>query len=138
MIRLAKRPVGKRGLDENIVPMINIAFLLLLFFIVAGNLGKVKHPDIRLPSSVSEQTASKQKISLFLTRKGELMWNQRTITVAELPKLISQVALGPGNSLRLKADAHARAHHLIRVMEELKKNHVDRLAIITVQSEHDS
>lgn len=137
MIRLAKRPVSKRGLDENIVPMINIAFLLLLFFIVAGNLGKVKHPDIRLPSSASEQTTSKQKISLFLTRKGELMWNQRTITVAELPKLISQFALRPGASLRLKADAHTKAYHLIPIMEELKKNHIDRLAIITVQSEHD-
>jgi len=137
VIRLVKRPIGKRGLDENIVPMINIAFLLLLFFIVAGNLGKIKRPDIRLPSSVSEQTTSKRQISLFLTRKGELMWNQRTITVAELPKLISQLALRPGASLRLKADAHTKAHHLIPIMEELKKNHVDRLAIITVQSEHD-
>ena len=135
MIRLAKRPVSRRNLDQGIVPMINVVFLLLLFFIVAGNLGEVEHPDISLPASVSERLAAKQQTSLFLTQNGELLWGQRTIRISELPALISGTVMEPGNSFRLKVDARARAHYLIPVMDELKKNKVERLAIITVQSE---
>ena len=43
----------KRQLDDSMVPAINIVFLLLIFFMIAGHI-EARNADLQIPASSSE------------------------------------------------------------------------------------
>lgn len=135
MIKLNKARVSNVSLDKSIVPMINVVFLLLLFFLVAGNIGEAKHADIHLPLSMSENAFEQQPLSFILTQKGVLKYGSSIINIGELPKIISVNLVKPSQAVHLIADAKVNANLLIQVIDELKNNNIKRVSIMTMQAQ---
>lgn len=96
-MRFAKPP--RRALPESIVPMINVVFLLLIFFLMSARLAPPPALDVDLPQAEGEAQAI-DKASLYLSvdglamgaLQGDAIWP----ALAALPK---------GQMLTLHADA---------------------------------
>ena len=69
-------PRRRAASDDNLIPLINIVFLLLIFFMVAGQMQRPMAADIRLPDIDSQQPAQGD-IQLELTADGGLWLNQQ-------------------------------------------------------------
>ena len=54
MIRLSRPQARARDHDDKLVPMINVIFLLLMFFLIAGNLRPLFGKEQLVPRSLSE------------------------------------------------------------------------------------
>ncbi|MGK0445554.1 MAG: biopolymer transport protein ExbD [Bermanella sp.] len=100
---------SKLSSDDNMIPLINIVFLLLIFFMVAGQIKAQPDQAIALPTTKQLQAAQAQALRLELFSDGQLRFNGEAIDVAQLSKRIDLQASG---NLALFADGRVTAKQL--------------------------
>ena len=138
--------------DASLIPMINVVFLLLVFFVVAGT---VRAPDpIETVPPASERIAGAPlaRRTLHLGADGALALDGRTLGATSLavalarsfegdgPRSIdgdsvaADEADGPAAVLALRADANASFALLRETIEALRAAGVAEVELITVRA----
>nr|WP_275297928.1 biopolymer transporter ExbD [Marinobacter sediminum] len=114
--------------------MINIVFLLLIFFMVASQIG-APDGDIRPPQSSSQKPVPAGQVELSLTAGGDLLQQGQPLSIDQLPDLISDQASGGGLTVVLKADQTALAEDLDRVFAVLRSQGISLITLRTLNPE---
>jgi len=68
--------------EDNLLPLINLVFLLLMFFIAVGQMSSTSLPD--LPDSRSQQTPKQARADLVVKSSGDWFVDGQSITEAQL------------------------------------------------------
>lgn len=119
-------------LEGNMIPVINMTFLLLLFFIVVGNFSENINQNIKPPRSLSESLREPTVEELQLTRDGSLLWLGDVTTVPAWARSYTDDGLPVPRKIRLLADARTPAAVFLPILEDLKQLQVSRVALVTV------
>lgn len=123
-----RRPLG--GDDESILPLINVVFLLLIFFMVLGSITQADPFPIEPP--VSDATADAgEGATVYLAADGTLWVNGRTVALDRLGDALRGAR--PSTLVRIKADGRVDAVRLVAVMEGLKGAGIDTVRLLTAQ-----
>ena len=78
--------------DDNLLPLVNIIFLLLIFFMLAGVIAKQKDLyDVDLASATIEDYVEQNKNVLFISKDGLLILNDIKIDKADLKNKLGQL-----------------------------------------------
>lgn len=119
--------------EERILPLINVVFLLLIFFMLAGKLAASDPFEIAPPVSGSEAAAGVQDLTVLFGPGGSLALDGTIIAPAALEEAVAD-RLSANAALRvlLKADGRAEAHQVVAVMESLRAAGVERLTLLTL------
>lgn len=88
LININNNKKSKMNLDESMVPAINIVFLLLIFFMIAGKIEK-SSSDLLVPKSQNQTKYEKQKISININSSKEFFVNDEKLNTTLLEKLKS-------------------------------------------------
>lgn len=116
---------------EPIVPMINVVFLLLVFFLMSATLSVPEPVETRLPEAEGAGPAEGGMISLFLGRDGVAAFGAERGEAALKAALAMHRGEGAG-PLHLRADEGAPAEALTTLIAALAAAGVDELALITL------
>lgn len=133
MIRLGRPAPRAKDHDDKLVPMINVIFLLLMFFLIAGNLKPLFSEEQLIPLSGSEALPARERIELSLSRDGVLTWGGEAVDAARLGARLRAQPDGVPDALSLRADARAQAAALLPVLDALRGIGVQRIAIVTLR-----
>ena len=118
--------------DERILPLINIVFLLLIFFMVAGQLAASDRFTIEPPSSGSESTPEGQ-VTVLVGTDERLAVNGERVTVAALAETVStRLDAGTDRQVRVKADGRVPALRVVAIMEQLREAGAEGIDLLTV------
>ncbi|MGD9604086.1 MAG: ExbD/TolR family protein [Gammaproteobacteria bacterium] len=113
---------------ENTFFMLNVIFLLILFFIVAANF------DVQLqifpPKSSAMGELPPDAMQLTVNEEGVLYLNGEVIDRKELTREIK--ALGKGAELKLAADAKLEAVKVAEIIQEVSAAGIVKLVIVTL------
>lgn len=105
----------------NLVPLINVVFLLLIFFMLAGTLRSPAPFGLELPRSASGAAAERQPLEIILGRFGELALDGAPVEADALgPALESRFGDKPRFGVVLKADARAESGTMVDLLDELR------------------
>lgn len=131
-MRLA-RPRQPRDEDQSVLPLINVVFLLLIFFMVAGTLAAIDPFAVAPPVSDSEGPVEPGEIVVLLASDGRLALNGATIPEDAFAEAISaRRADGAAGTVRLKADGNADTADVVRVLDLLRQGGVERVRLLTL------
>lgn len=133
MIRLGRPAPRAKDHDDKLVPMINVIFLLLMFFLIAGNLKPLFSEEQLIPLSGSEALPARERIELSLSRDGVLTWGGEAVDAARLGARLRAQPDGVPDALSLRADARTQAAALLPVLDALRGIGVQRIAIVTLR-----
>lgn len=117
-----KRRIKKKN-DEseiNITPMLDIVFIMLIFFIVTTSFVKEISIDVNRPtkSPIKEQKKS-DVISVRILDSGQILIQERLISIdAVRANIESSLALKPQASVVVVSDRDADAGLLVRVIDQ--------------------
>lgn len=75
-------------LELGIMPLINLVFLMLIFFLVAGVIAEDQLPE--LPGNRVSQPQEEPRVDFTIDRSGQLLQDGQTIDLQELPALVTQ------------------------------------------------
>ena len=123
-----------RGDDEaqiNITPMLDIVFILLIFFIVTTSFVKEFGIDVNRPSSapVEEQQQS-ELIAIRIDDNDQIYFQDRLVDIrAVRANIESGLALQPDAAVVVIADRAADAGLLVRVVDQARVAGAERVSL---------
>lgn len=128
------RSDSKKDDDARILPLINIVFLLLIFFMVVGKLSVFEPFAVEPPASHSQGAAEPEEIVILIAADGSLALNGKRLEEAALKTAVADLmAKDKTAAVRLKADGGADAVRVIAVMETLRKAQVKKVRLLTLE-----
>jgi len=133
MFDLGSEHDRKKQSDDNMLPVINMTFLLLLFFIVVGNFSENYMKEIAPPES-SSQVLTREAEELSLSADGKLWWRGETTTLSNWASQLQAEGLSVPTRVSLRADGLTPASTIIPLIDELRLLKVTRVALVTVNS----
>lgn len=112
--------------DINMAPMIDMVFLLLIFFMVASHMIKIDKTPVELPQASSSIVPEKISDRTFITIRSsdtigeevEFFMNLKNTTIDDIKTKISESFLNNENtSICLRADKFVRHKHIKNIMQ---------------------
>lgn len=130
-MRLARPP--KRSPQESTITLINVVFLMLIFFLIAGTLTPPLDKDVTLISTLESDRAEPPD-ALFVTAGGVMRTRGAEVTAQDYVAAIRQKdLLLPEDPVTVKiaADRELPAERLIAIVGELRDAGAARITVVT-------
>lgn len=117
---------------EAIVPLINVVFLLLIFFLIAGTVGPTDPVDVTLPSGRLDDKNTRQPAVIYVEKDG-FIWLGKTFVAPEASGFLVKGYIDEAGTDRVavKVDEAAPADALLLLMEGLRIAKVKEVTILT-------
>ena len=129
---VTQRRRGTRRPLIGLTPLIDVVFILLIFFMLAGELAASDPFEVAPPYSTNENEISPRDLVVFLGADGTLAVGDQIVERNALAQAVAAQLNGeapPG--VWLKADGEADSTEVIAVMEVLRAAGIERLKIVT-------
>jgi biopolymer transport protein ExbD len=125
-----------RGDDEaqiNITPMLDIVFILLIFFIVTTSFVKEFGIDVNRPSSAPlEEQPQSELIAIRIDENDQIYFQDRLVDIrAVRANIESGLAVQPDAAVVVIADRAADAGLLVRVVDQARVAGAERVSLAT-------
>ncbi len=118
--------------EISLIPLINVVFLLLIFFLVAGSLDRYEVLSVDPPVASAGEEINQGPIVVVMGRYDEMLVDDDLITKEELGKAIEKrLKLRPDRLITVKADARMDADRLIEALDEINNAGGKNLTIAT-------
>lgn len=128
--RQIKSEQGLKPID--IVPLINIIFLLLIFFMFSSNLVTRSGIRVNLPKALTSEVAKYENIEIILSGENITYFNGKVVAAAELAALLKQAALR-NQSVLIKADKNASLGRVVEIWDKCRSLGIAQVNIATNQ-----
>jgi biopolymer transport protein ExbD len=116
--------------DDNLIPLINIVFLLLIFFMVSSQIDAFRPAAVALPLLEAPDKADVETLSIVVDAAGAIFVDEREVDVTQLGTWLDALDLShPDTRVALQADKHLPASALSPVLSVLREH---QLASITL------
>ena len=114
----------------NITPMLDVVFILLIFFIVTANFIKEPGLEINRPDSETSEITENAAILIAIGAAGEIYMDGRRIDVRQVKaNVIRLIAENPQGSVVIQADVKSTAEKIVAVMDEVREAGVVDISI---------
>ena len=116
----------------SIVPLIDVAMFLLIFFLVAGTVQPFEILPINPPIAENGKLMDEGHIVILLGARDEVVVDDDIAAVSELAAMVKpRLQANPNKIITVKADASIPAVRMIHVMDQLKSAGARNLSIVT-------
>lgn len=133
-----KYKLNKSELDLNLAPMIDVVFLLLIFFIVAStlNIREVK-TTINLPDTETVEKRRETEIAIVITEEGKIYLGEKEVSLNNLRNFLEErLKHSSKRDVSIYADKKVAFQQVVRVMDVVKKLKVDNLSFALRNKSH--
>ena len=125
--------------DINLTPLIDVVFLLLIFFMVSTTFDRHAKLKVELPEASAKPAQQQQEpVVISIDAKGNYFINDRQVvnTTLDTLKIALQKTVGDREdvSLVLRADASTPHQAVVRAMDAASQLGLTRLSIATVET----
>lgn len=130
------RTSRKDDLEVNLTPLIDVVFLLLIFFMVSTSFNRESEIQVNLPeASAKPQEAKDQPIEISIDSSGRFFVNQEALVntqVVTLKLALQKVAAGKTDlPLIISADAATPHQAVVTAMDAARQAGLTRVSIAT-------
>jgi biopolymer transport protein ExbD len=131
------------SVEVNLTPLIDVVFLLLIFFMVSTTFDRHAKLKVSLPEASTKATQQQNDpLVLSIDAKGNYFLNERQIVNQQLATLKQAIlkTLGEKNlniedvSLVLRADANTPHQSVVKAMDAASQLGLSKLSIATVET----
>lgn len=127
-----KRERRTRGIVAlEVTPLVDIVFLLLIFFLLTATYVKNPNLDINLPkASINQVTSHKRDITIAIRKDGELRYDNQEVAPQKLEGILrAEFAEDQESIVVIRADEGTRHGRVVEVMDLAKRVGFAKLAI---------
>ena len=134
----------KRRLQDehsiNLTPLIDVVFLLLIFFMVTTTFSRETRLQVNLPEAEAETLATQsERLEIVVSRDGSFALNGQTLVNGRVETLLRGLVLESDGNLDLPviivADSQASHQSVVTAMDAIGQAGFTRLSIATQRSE---
>ncbi|MCE8032364.1 MAG: biopolymer transporter ExbD [Halomonas sp.] len=122
--------------EVNLTPLIDVVFLLLIFFMVSTTFETRQALELTLPESVSGVGLDASPVTLVVTAQGHYRLGEREFAAAELGQALSAEAdQARLHGLVVEADARAMHADVVRALDQAGMHGIRQVRIATSETQ---
>jgi biopolymer transport protein ExbD len=107
--------------EVNITPMLDIVFIMLIFFIVTTSFIREPGIDPQRPEAVTATQQERGNILIGVSATGEIWMDQRPVEITAVRQLVEQArGESPESSVVIVADERASTGTVIDLMDQVR------------------
>jgi|TARA_B110000444_G_scaffold206638_1_gene200239 biopolymer transport protein ExbD len=126
-----KRQIVKN--EDNLLPLVNIIFLLLIFFMLAGVIAKQKElHNVNLASATIEEYIENDKNTLFINADESLTLNDQSISKSTLKE---KLILLKTDNILIAADGSLKSSSLNKILLILSDSKIKSVTLLSNANE---
>lgn len=130
------KPRRGRSSDIGVIPLINIVLLLLIFFLIAGQMAdRQDRQGFQPPTSVSNKPLHHQPITLSLNTRQQFALNGEELSFEALGPALQAVLADDIQQITLKVDRDVTASTLDKLLDVIRSHNVATVMLYSVNVE---
>ncbi len=130
---LKNKKSNKKSLDEqiNLIPMINLVFLLLIFFLLTGIIQKKETEIVTRPYSdfSNERSNLENEMVITINQNGEIFFKEELVDLERIQEIVSPRQ----NKITLDIDKKLKIFQFNKIIKRLKNKNIRKIYIKTAQ-----
>ncbi|MEM6414892.1 MAG: biopolymer transporter ExbD [Pseudomonadota bacterium] len=132
---MARRRLQSGGGDEedvNVTPLLDIVFIMLIFFIVTSTFVKEPGVDINRPEAVTAKDRKLASILVAITADNEIYINKDEVELEEVRLSVEALKReNPKGTAAIQIDSEADSRFLVEVADQIRAAGVRDIAVST-------
>ncbi len=130
MLSRRKRLEAEEDNEISITPMLDIVFILLIFFIVTTSFVKEPGIDPERPVAETAETRERGNILIAISAADRIWMNKRQIEMTDVRQLMeAAIAENPESNVVIVADEHASTGAVIDLMDRVGLSGISQVAL---------
>lgn len=126
----------RRQRSDNVVPLINVVFLLLIFYMLTGSLTRPELFRIDPPVSKSTMQSVSEPVRVLLAADGRMALENKAMSLAEIAvAVMARRKKDPAMRVEIKADAKVAAGKVLSLLDALREAGVEKVSLTTAYQE---
>jgi len=122
--------------DLDITPMLDVVFIMLIFFIVTASFVKEAGIDVNRPDASTAEVKEKGNILVAITDSNQVWIDRRQVDVRSVRANIERLrAENPEGSVVIQADKNSKNGLLVKVMDAARLAGVENVSLAATQTE---
>ncbi len=120
----------KRRTTINITPLIDVLFILLIFFMVSSSFIEQPGMKLELPTIQSKEVERVENLVLTISEEGDIYLAENKVTLDELgPAIEAMIPNIQEKTLVLKADKKTQHGLIVEIMDIAKRSGLTKIVI---------
>ncbi|GAA6135589.1 biopolymer transporter ExbD [Oceaniserpentilla sp. 4NH20-0058] len=116
--------------ELDITPMLDIVFIMLIFFIVTTSFVKESGIEVNSPSAATSVNQDKASILIAINENSEVWIDKRQVDITTVRAIIARLhTSNPEGSVVIQADKLVSADQLMTVMDQVRQAGVLNIAL---------
>jgi len=126
-----RKSIGKSAEigEINISPMIDMVFILLIFFIVTTVFVEEPGVEVSKPFASSSEDLEKNSILIAITATGQVVYGGREVGINGVRPVVKRLTNRDDMPVILQVDRSANAGTVVRVIDEAKLGGANMISI---------
>ena len=115
--------------DDGLLPLVNIIFLLLIFFMIAGVIEKrIIKDDIDLPSAELNRFENKEVTKIFINKSNLFSINNEITNISEISAYLKSNKI---NEVVIIADKSLYINEVNTLLTKLHENNIKNIKLLS-------
>jgi biopolymer transport protein ExbD len=125
---------GEEPMEINLTPMLDVVFIMLIFFIVTATFIKQAGIDVFRPEALTAELRPTVSVLVAIGPTGEIWIDKRKVEPASVRAVIERIhAENPKGGLVVQADRKAKYERLSAVLSAARAAGITDVAVATEQ-----
>ena len=129
------KPTLKKKSSINIIPMIDVIFFLLVFFMLFTSFRSTPEGlNMQLPKAVTATEQKSQNVVVNIDQSGNIFFDGKEVSVGQVTNMIKEKSSSTENlTAVINADKETQYKHVVTVMDSLREAGIYKLALAAEQ-----
>ena len=120
---------SRRRVTLDISPLLDVVFLLLIFFLVTTTFKPDAAMDLELPESTTATQSETAPTVVSVSQDGAVQLDGDSVSLEELERMIAALAPEERQKITVRADARVDYGVIVRIIDALRNAGVDALSL---------
>jgi len=125
----------KRGVELakgriDLAPLVDVVFLLIIFFMLTSSFVRQPGIMVRLPKAITSEALEEKNLIITITAEGNIFLEEELISQDELASKLEEAALTE-RPILIKADQNSSLGSVVEVWDLCRKSGISRVNIAT-------
>ena len=119
---LRRRSLEEEGSESiNVSPLIDVVFILLIFFIVSATFVTVPGVEVKRPEAMTAQSLQKNSVLFAISERDEIFHAGAKVSLEEIPRLIEAASKNRPKPVVIQVDQWADASLMSKVVAKARR-----------------
>jgi biopolymer transport protein ExbD len=121
---------GNEETELNLTPMLDIVFIMLIFFVVTTSFVRESGIEVNRPSAQTAERRDHGNILIAISPNGEIWIDKRAVDIRAVRAVVERlVAENPEGGVIIQGDREAQIGLLVKVMDQVRKAGIVNVSI---------